>query len=141
MGSEAAVRLDKAILIVDDEPIILMALRNEMRAEHGTGYRYEIAKDGREGLEVVEDLVAEGVRVVLVISDWAMPGMKGDEFLLELRRRYPHIKTIMITGQADESQIEKIRAAGALDALFFKPWNAAHFSETCKSLLTAAKTG
>jgi len=138
MSSEATMVRDKAILIVDDEPLILMALRRELRAELGSNYIYETAGDGEEGLEIVEELVGTGVRVVLVVSDWLMPGMKGDEFLLELRRRHPEIKTIMMTGQADEHQIERVRQAGALDAFFFKPWNALHFSETCKSLLAAA---
>lgn len=139
MSSEATMVRDKAILIVDDEPLILMALRRELRAGLGPAYIYETAGDGEEGLEIVEELVATGVRVVLVVSDWLMPGMKGDEFLLELRRRHPEIKTIMMTGQADESQVERIRQAGALDAFFFKPWNALHFSETCRNLL--ATTG
>lgn len=138
MLAEATAVRDKAILIVDDEPLILMALRRELRAELGSGYIYETAGDGEEGLEIVEELVSSGVRVVLVVSDWLMPGMKGDEFLLELRRRHPEIRTIMMTGQADEQQIEKVRQAGALDAFFFKPWNAVHFSETCRSLLGAA---
>lgn len=138
MPAEATMVRDKAILIVDDEPLILMALRRELRAELGAGYIYETAGDGEEGLEIVEDLVESGVRVVLVVSDWLMPGMKGDEFLLELRRRHPEIKTIMMTGQADETQIEKVRQAGALDAFFFKPWNALHFSETCRNLLASA---
>ncbi|MDA8411132.1 MAG: response regulator [Treponema sp.] len=138
MSSEATLVRDRAILIVDDEPLILMALRRELRDGLGPGYLYETAGDGEEGLEIVEELVASGIRVVLVVSDWLMPGMKGDEFLLELRRRYPQIRTIMMTGQADEHQIERIKQAGALDAFFFKPWNALHFSETCKTLIAAA---
>lgn len=138
MSSGATMVRDKAILIVDDEPLILMALRRELRAELGPSYIYETAGDGEEGLEIVEELANSGVKVVLVVSDWLMPGMKGDEFLLELRQRHPEIRTIMMTGQADEEQIERIRKAGALDAFFFKPWNALHFSETCKSLLATA---
>jgi len=138
MSAEAGGGPSKAILIVDDEPIILMALRRELRSSLGPAYQYETARDGTEGLEVVEELVAEGVKVVLVVSDWLMPGIKGDQFLLELRRRHPDIRTIMVSGQADENQIDLIRKAGALDAFFFKPWNAAHFTETCRSLLASA---
>jgi CheY-like chemotaxis protein len=135
MSTETTAARDRAILIVDDEPLILIALRRELRSGLGASYLYETATDGESGLRAVEELVADGVMVALVVSDWLMPGMKGDEFLMILRSRYPSIRTIMMTGQADESQVERIRTAGALDAFFLKPWNALRFSETCKSLL------
>jgi response regulator RpfG family c-di-GMP phosphodiesterase len=138
MSPESTADRDKAILVVDDEPLILMALRRELRAEFGNDYVLEAASNASEGLLVVEELVREGVKVVLVVSDWLMPGMRGDEFLLELRRRYPHIRTIMVTGEADERQVSRVREAGALDAFFYKPWNAIHFSATCRQLLEQA---
>jgi len=134
---DAVMVKNKAILIVDDEPLILMALRRELRSNLGAGYLYETASDATEGLAVIEELVREGIRIVLVVSDWLMPGMKGDEFLLEVRRRYPDVRTIMITGQADEAQIARVRQAGALDAFFSKPWNADRLFETCRDLLSS----
>jgi CheY-like chemotaxis protein len=73
---------DKAILLVDDEAIILLAMRRELRSELGPSFRYEIATSAEEGLAVIDELATDGVRVVLVISDWLMPGMKGDEFVV-----------------------------------------------------------
>ena len=127
--------IDKAILLVDDEAIILLALRQELRAELGPLYRYEIATNAKEALAVFEELAADGVRIVLVISDWLMPGMKGDEFLMRVHELYPYVKTIMISGQTDEDQLAKLRESGALNAFMRKPWNPSVLTAECRRLL------
>ena len=58
-------KIDRAILMVDDEMIILLSLRQELRAKLGPAYRYEIARDADEGLKAIEELAADGVSVVL----------------------------------------------------------------------------
>lgn len=127
--------IDKAILLVDDEAIILLALRQELRAELGPLYRYEIATNAKEALAVFDELAADGVRIVLVISDWLMPGMKGDEFLMRVHEQHPDVKTIMISGQTDEDQLAKLRESGALNVFMRKPWNPAILTAECRKLL------
>lgn len=125
----------KAILIVDDEAIILLALRQELRAELGPGYRYEIASNADEALGLFDELAADGIEIVLVISDWLMPGMKGDEFLMQAKIRHPRIRTIMVSGQTDEDQLNALRASGALDAFMRKPWASSRLAAECRRLL------
>ncbi len=130
-------KADKAILLVDDEAIILLALRQELRSELGPAYRYEIAGSADEGLAVIEELASDGVRVVLVISDWLMPGTKGDAFLMLVRRLHPGIRTMMISGQTDEDQLDRLKASGSLDTFIKKPWNPAKLVHECRRLLQA----
>ena len=99
---------DKAILLVDDEAIILLAMRRELRSELGPSFRYEIATSAEEGLAVIDELATDGIRVVLVISDWLMPGMKGDEFVVRVRGIHPGVRTVMVSGQIDEEQLDKL---------------------------------
>lgn len=129
-------KIDKAILMVDDEVIILLSLRQELRAKLGPSYRYEIARDADEGLKAIEELAADGVRVVLVISDWLMPGARGDEFIALVRGKHPDARTIIVSGHADEAQLESLRASGALDAFFRKPWDPARLARECARLLS-----
>ncbi len=113
----------EAILCVDDEAIILMAMKRELKAHFKDRFRFETALDAAEGLKIIDDLSEDGVSVILVISDWLMPGMKGDEFLMTIRSLYPDIRTIMVTGHADPQSIERtITEAGAFEVLQ-KPWN------------------
>lgn len=127
--------MDKAILLVDDEAIILMALRQELRSKLGNNYRYETARDAKEALDVFDELSKEGIKVVLIISDWIMPDIKGDDFLRVARERYPDVKTILVSGHTDMAHLDELKNSGALDAFFLKPWNSKLLVDECKRLL------
>lgn len=114
---------DKAILIVDDEAIILLSIKQSLQLRFGRRFRYETAMDAQSGLACIEELEAEGIEVVVVISDWLMPGMKGDEFLKTVERKNPSIQLVMITGHADESEIEKLCVNINMKACLRKPFN------------------
>lgn len=131
----------QAILLVDDEAILLLSLRQSLRLRFGPGYRYETAANGAEGLERVKELAAEGIKVVLVISDWLMPGMKGDEFLSRIHDGYPEIKLIMLTGHADESDMAGLSREIGLEAFIRKPWNAEQLFQIVQNALAADCAG
>ncbi len=114
---------DKAILCVDDEAIILLSLKRELQQQFGENYLIETALNATEATELIEDLTLEGIRILLIISDWLMPGIRGDEFLIAIHAKYPHIKAIMITGQADDSAIKRVKAEANIHQVFTKPWN------------------
>ena len=69
------------------------------------GFVYETAEDVPEAWEVLEELEEMGAEVVIIVSDWLMPGVRGDEFLIEVRRKHPQIARVMLTGQADEDAL------------------------------------
>jgi CheY-like chemotaxis protein len=121
-----------AILCVDDEAIILMALKAELRKDFGSRFMYETAAGAEQAMTLLASLHADGIRVILVISDWLMPGIKGDEFLAMVRKSYPDIKAIMITGQADESTIQGAFEAGNVLAVLRKPWDSAELARLIK---------
>lgn len=114
--------MEKAILCVDDEQIILESLKMQLQDEFGDDFYYELADNAQDALEVIEELQEEGIAVCVVISDWIMPGMKGDEFLIKLHQTNPEIGKIMLTGQADKAAIDKAKAQADLYACFYKPW-------------------
>jgi response regulator RpfG family c-di-GMP phosphodiesterase len=96
---------------------------NAIQAMNYNRYFYELAESVEEAWEVIEELYEEGIRIIIVISDWLMPGIKGDEFLIQIHRRFPDIVTIMLTGQADEAAIERTRRLASLHACITKPWS------------------
>jgi DNA-binding NtrC family response regulator len=112
----------RAILCVDDEKIVLDSLQDQLRNTFGDEFEYEIAESVDEAWEVIEDLVSQGFEMVLVISDWLMPRVKGDTFLIELHQRYPETVTIMLTGQADPEAVENAYQNANLYAYIRKPW-------------------
>jgi len=112
-----------AILCVDDEVTILNSLLRQMENAFGDSYLYEIAENAEEGLEIIEDMQDEDIGVIVIVSDWLMPGMKGDEFLIEVHKKFPKVVKILLTGQADEDAIERVKEEANLHRYLRKPWN------------------
>lgn len=111
-----------AILCVDDEAIILDSLREQLKRKFGSRYLYEVAESAEEAWDVIEELQSDSVSVIAIVSDWLMPGMKGDEFLIQVHQRYPNVIPIMLTGQADENAIARAKEQANLYACLYKPW-------------------
>ncbi|PLX23919.1 MAG: hypothetical protein C0600_13960 [Ignavibacteria bacterium] len=130
--------MKKAILCVDDETLVLNSLRTQLRGHFGDRFAYEIAESADDAWEVIEELIGDGVEILLIVSDWLMPGIKGDEFLIQVHGRYPAIITFMLTGQADDSAIENAREHAALRACFHKPWVE---NELIEAICTALENG
>jgi|WetSurMetagenome_2_1015567.scaffolds.fasta_scaffold1062610_1 DNA-binding NtrC family response regulator len=128
---------DSAIVCVDDEAVILMSLKMLLRKRYGRRFRYEGAADASSALSIVEDLIADGVRVILIISDWLMPGMNGDAFLRIVHERHPGIKAIMVSGRIDEDSIRKLEEEGLFSGFLTKPFAPTDFYALVDALVLA----
>lgn len=124
-----------AILCVDDETTILDTLKEQLVRRFGNRYAYELAENAEEAWEVIEELDEDEVPVVVVVSDWLMPGVKGDEFLLQVHKKFPNMIKIMLTGQADQEAIERVQKEAVLDAYLQKPWTEEELSNAIVSAL------
>jgi CheY-like chemotaxis protein len=121
------------ILCVDDEAVILESLKAQLRKALGSSYLYEIAQNAEEALEIIDELNEDEVSILLIVSDWLMPGMKGDEFLVCVHQKFPNIVKILLTGQADEDAIDRAYHEAELHKCLFKPWSEAELIEIVKS--------
>ena len=115
--------IKKAILCVDDEKIVLQSLKAQLKKHFGNRYTYEFAESGGEAWEVIEELHEEGVTILMLVSDWLMPNMKGDELLIQVHQKYPDIIKVMLTGQADRDAVERTREQANLHRCLHKPWS------------------
>lgn len=103
------------ILIVEDEPDVLLLLENRVR---GAGHEVMSASDGERGLELALE-----ERPDLVILDWMMPKLDGIEVLERLRADETgrDIKILMLTARSQQKDVERAFAAGA-DDYIVKPF-------------------
>ena len=121
---------DKGVLLcVDDEPIVLTALRDQLRRAYGSEYVIDVAESAEEALELLDELAGEGHRLLVIVSDWLMPGMKGDEFLVQAHQRFPTVVKIMLSGQAEQAAVDRARREAGLHEFLAKPWNAQELVE------------
>lgn len=126
---------DLAIVCVDDEVVILDSLKEQLKRSFGDKYIYEVAESAEEGWEVIEELKEDGVEVIVIVSDWLMPGTKGDEFLIQVHQQFPDLVGIMLTGQADDSAIQNAKENANLYACLHKPWTEQQLVEILTSAI------
>ena len=113
-----------AIVLVDDEKIVLDSLTLQLRSHFGERFLYEAAQDAVEAWEVIDELCCEGPRNIVVVCDCLMPGVRGDRFLVDLRARHPEIPSILLTGHADPEAIQCAVSEARVAAVLHKPWQA-----------------
>lgn len=111
------------ILCVDDEETVLISLKNQLKLHFRDKFRYEMATNANDALDAIQELVGEENLIILIVSDWLMPGMKGDEFLIQVHKMYPKIVTVMLTGFANTSAIENAKKNANLLTCIAKPWS------------------
>ena len=122
------------ILCVDDEMVVLNSLKIQLKKEFGDDYLYEIAENADEAMEIIEEIgEAEASVILVIVSDWLMPGIKGDEFLIGVHKKYPKIVKVILTGQADELAIERVKKQANLHHCLYKPWDGKELIEIIKS--------
>ncbi|HHP7230088.1 MAG TPA: response regulator [Xenococcaceae cyanobacterium] len=126
---------NSAILCVDDEIVILDSLKEQLKRQFGDRFIYEMAESAEEAWEVIEELQADEINVIVIVSDWLMPGTKGDEFLIKVNQQFPNLITIMLTGQADEEAIARAKQQANLHACLHKPWTEAELYQIITSAL------
>ena len=124
------------ILCVDDERMVLDSLRTQLSSSFGNNYIYEAAEDGDEALDLIQELNEDDVKIVVIISDWLMPGMKGDELLIRIHEKFPKVVKIMLTGQVDQLAVNRAKEFANLHCCLSKPWSESELMETIKSGLS-----
>jgi len=125
----------KIIVCVDDEKVILTSLISQLNNTFGSQYIYEGFSSAEEAWEYIDEVYSEGLTVDLIICDWLMPRIKGDEFLIRVHKRFPEVKKIMLSGQADIDSVEKAKQEANLLKFISKPWDKDELmSEVTKAL-------
>ncbi len=124
------------ILCVDDEVMVLESLKRELKESFANRFLYEMAENAADALEIIEELQDDNIEIFLILSDWLMPGMKGDEFLITVHEKYPKIIKVMLTGQADDEAISRAKQFANLHSCLHKPWDGKELIKTIESSMS-----
>ena len=107
------------ILVVDDEPDVEVLFRQQFRRDLRTGrFVMEFAQSAPAALQRIGD--AQGVSLILILSDINMPGMTGLELLPKAKALRPDVPVVMITAYGDEETKRRAIDGGA-ETLLTKP--------------------
>jgi len=115
----------KNILVVDDNQMMRKLIRNLF---HGEEYEIMEATNGMEGLDFVKQNPID-----LIITDIVMPKMEGIELIMNIRRDFPKIKIIAISG-GKPYYLYMAKKLG-IDGIFTKPLNHHAFLQAVKKVI------
>lgn len=115
--------MKKAIICVDDEDIILEALKDQLGTFFEENFDIETATTAEEAIEIYHELIESGIEVPVVISDYLMPGMRGDEFLIKVHDLNPGTLKILLTGHASIEGVTNAINNANLYRFIPKPWD------------------
>ena len=111
------------LLVVDDDPQVLGAVRRDLRTRYRDRYAVMAAGSGQEALTTLKELKTRTDAVAMIISDQRMPGMLGTELLTQSLEVYPIAKRVLLTAYSDiDAAIRAINDAH-LDHYLSKPWD------------------
>ena len=111
------------ILVVDDDPQVLAAVRRDLRGHLRDHYTVLSAASGQEAMETVRELKSRADELAMVISDQRMPGMLGHELLADTRELYPLARRVLLTAYSDIDAAVKAINEAHVDHYLSKPWD------------------
>jgi CheY-like chemotaxis protein len=112
------------IYCIDDDPNITNILYFQLTSLlNGKSFCVEIINDPQSALQMLDGHVREGINPTLLIVDFQMPDIRGDELVRTIKERYPNIKVIMLSGNSSAILVSDLEEDGLLDFYIAKPWN------------------
>jgi thioredoxin reductase (NADPH) len=112
-----------ALVVVDDDPQVLAAVRRDLRSRYRQDYTVISASSGEEALTTIKELKARGDALAMVISDQRMPGLQGTDVLAQSRDTYPLARRVLLTAYSDIDAAIKAINVSHLDHYLSKPWD------------------
>lgn len=125
----------KRLLVVDDDPLVLIALKTAFSIMFPSGIKIETFSDPVDALNRQKDVAFD-----VVISDYRMPIMNGIEFLKASAQIHPHIVRIMLSTYSDFAVVQKAINEAEIFRYIVKPWKDADLFEHLSGALALVDT-
>lgn len=110
------------VLCVDDNEEVLQSLRRELRRGLRGRARIELSNSAAMALKRLGDMSADERVGVVIVSDWLMPGMRGDEFVHQVQRQHGALPVVVLSGHISGEAATAMQALDQVRAIMPKPW-------------------
>jgi len=112
-----------AVICIDDDPMILQVLGFQMEKHLDTSDTLiELYTEPSKALSDIKSRVFDDVDILFCIVDYQMPHMSGAKLIRSIKETHPTIPCVMLSGQANSTQIEALENEGLLEMFLQKPW-------------------
>lgn len=114
------------ILVVDDEPAVRHAIKSLLEFR---GHKVGAVEGGEAALALLGRRSFD-----VIITDFSMPGMRGDQLVARIREQRPHQRIIMITALVEDYLMHS-QYPGSVNALLAKPFSFKDLMETLEKVM------
>jgi CheY-like chemotaxis protein len=140
----------KMILCIDDNTEVLKSLRFQLRQSLVKDIRIILAEGSEDALKTLEVLNLSRSDMLLIVSDWLMPNINGEDLIKMIEQRWGPIMTIVLSGHITPEAKARLSDLDQVISVMNKPWSGealAHLitqsllPQTCQSLPTPSTSG
>lgn len=125
-----------AVICVDDDPFILQMLSFQLnKIIDSKSTLLECISDPTKVLQSIEELVQNNIAVLTIVVDYQMPQLNGAELIRLIKAKYPMIKCVMLSGQANDIIVDELAEENYLEKFISKPWDEEKLYQTIRPLL------
>ena len=129
-------QVTKAVICIDDDPMILQVLGFQLeKLIDSSNTLIELYTNPSKALIDIKEFVFDEVEIGLIIVDYQMPQMSGAKFIKSLKQSHGNIPCVMLSGQANPTQVSELESQGYLEAFLAKPWKESQILEIINKFL------
>lgn len=134
MVTNEATSTTTTVLVAEDDRVISDVIRFNLER---AGYRVTVARNGTEAWGLLQ-----AMRFDVLVTDYQMPGLTGEEVCRELRAKLPEVKTpiIFLSARGMELNVAKMKAELGIETLLFKPFSPRELVEVVGNSLKTSTT-
>tara|TARA_B100001287_G_C22686102_1_gene533742 strand:- start:4076 stop:4492 length:417 start_codon:yes stop_codon:yes gene_type:complete len=116
-------QMNKVVICIDDDPMILQVLSFQLeKFIDSSNTLIELYTNPSKALIDIKEFIFDEIEIVFVIVDYQMPEMSGAKFIRSLKKIQPNLPCIILSGQANSTQVRELEQEGYLSAFIAKPW-------------------
>ena len=116
-------RQRKIILCVDDNIEVLKSLRLQLRQQFRGDVRIVLAEGSEDALNTLENLQLSRDDTLLIVSDWLMPNINGEDLIKMIEQRWGQIMTIVLSGHITPEAQQRLVSFQQVLSVMNKPWD------------------
>jgi len=119
--------LKYAVVCIDDDPLILQVLAFQLnKILDSKSILIEYYTNPSTALNEID--------IIFVLVDYQMPEMTGAELVRKIKTKYSELKCIMLSGQANKSQVNELKDENLLQLFIEKPWDETELEQAIKKI-------
>ena len=127
-----------AVICVDDDPMILQVLAFQLdKILDNKSILIEYYTNPNIALSDIDALIDEEIDVIFVLVDYQMPEMTGAELIRKIKSKHKNLKCLMLSGQANSTQVSELEKDDLLEKFIEKPWDEDELRDAINKLVDA----